>query len=52
VISDSVRECRQQLSTVGTVAVPDLEVRAKGLDRCRGQLFGDENDRFGRLSHE
>ena len=47
-----VGDGRQQLGAVGTVAVPDLEVRAQGLDRGRGELFGDEDDRLGRLSHE
>ena len=36
----------QQLGAVRAVAVPDLEVRAQGVDSGGRQLFGDEYDRF------
>ena len=44
-----VGKCGQQLGSVGPVAVPDLEVRAEGLDRGGGQLFGDEDDRLAHV---
>ena len=36
----------QQLGAVRAVAVPDLEVRAQGVDGRGRQLFSDEYDRF------
>jgi hypothetical protein len=44
-----VRDRRQQLAAVGSVAAADLEVRAERLDGGGAELFGDENDRA--ISH-
>ena len=42
-----VSDGRQQGRPVRSVARDDLEVGAEGLDRGRGQLFGDENAGLG-----
>ncbi|CAO0830338.1 hypothetical protein SMICM17S_02097 [Streptomyces microflavus] len=36
----------EEFGAVSAVAVPDLEIRTQGVDRCGRQLFSDEYDRF------
>ena len=45
-----VGDGRQQLGAVGAVAVPDLEVRAEGLDGGGAELLGDEYDGLAHVS--
>ena len=41
-----VSDCAEQFTSIGAVAVPDLEVRTECLDSGRAQLFGNQNDWF------
>ena len=46
-----VGDGREQFGAVGAVGVPDLEVGAERLDGGRGELFGDQDDGPGYVSH-
>ena len=46
-----VGDGREQLGAVGAVGVPDLEVGAERLDGGRAELFGDQDDGPGYVSH-